>query len=131
MLHLNWISSNHNTQWFELFSWPFAVIILTESFPFSTHPCTQGFFAFALTNLHSPGHHASIVSTISLFPNSLSLSEYKMYGKHALLQPKNHLPCLFWFHRKKDMKFSKMVYNVTHSIKITTWYIAKDNQVNL
>ena len=81
MLYLHWISGNHDTQSFELFSWHFAVIIIsTQWFPFSTHPCTRGLLAFPLTNLHSPGH-ASIVSTIRLFTNSLPLSECKMYGR--------------------------------------------------
>ena len=134
MLHLHWISGNHDTHLFEFFSWRFAVIVIsTQWFPFSIHPCTQGLLAFPLTNLHSPGH-ASIVSTIRLFANSLPLSECKMYDTpntlNILLQPKNHL-CLFQLHRKKDMKFCKITYNVTHPIKFIIWCIAKVNQVNL
>ena len=92
MLHLHWISGNHDTQLFELFSWGFAVIIIsTQWFPFSTHPCTKGLLAFPLTNLHFPGH-ASIVSTIRLLTNSLPLSECKMYHRPNALNTRSFNP---------------------------------------
>ena len=92
MLYLHWISGNHDTKSFELFWWRFAVIIIsTQWFPFSTHPCTQRLLAFLMTNLHSLGN-ASIVSTIRLFTNSVSLSECKIYGRPNTLNTRSFNP---------------------------------------
>ena len=85
MLYLRWISGNHDTQFFELFSLCFAVIIIsTQCFPFSTHPCTESFMLF-----HSTIY---ILHVIRLFKNSLSLSECKMYGRPNTLNTRSFNP---------------------------------------
>ena len=119
MLYLHWISGNHDIQSFELFSWGFAVIIIsTQWFPFSTHPYTQELLAFQLTNLHSPGH-ASIVSAIRLFTNSLSLSECKMSGRPNTLNTRSLNPWTTFFSCFDFI--GKRIWNfVKHSI---TWHM--------